>query len=185
MADMDAGTIAVETVFPFPWWVALLQGLAALGIGIFLVLQPLVTTVVLVTFLGWYWLVSGFFTFGSLFVDRTQWGWRVASGLLSIVAGGYIIGAPYMGAAVVVGTATLILGINGMIIGAVDIAKAFKGGGWGIGILGALSLVIGTVIAFNFTTYMLALPWIWGLFAIVSGVMGILGAFQLKKAQSA
>jgi len=168
-----------------PWWVTLLRGVAALGIGVLLVMQPGVTTVVLVVFLGWYWLVGGVFTLGSLFVDRTQWGWRVASGLLSIFAGAYIVASPLLGAAVVVGTATLILGINGMIIGIVDIVKAVKGGGWGIGVLGVLSIIIGGVIAFNFTSFMLALPWVWGAFAMVAGIAGILGAFQIKKLQAA
>jgi uncharacterized membrane protein HdeD (DUF308 family) len=187
MSDSTATlqTDAVEIAIAFPWWVALLQGLAALGVGIMLVTQPAVTTIILVTFLGWYWLFSGVFTLASLFGNRTQWGWRVASGLLSMFAGAYIIGSPLLGAAVVVGMATLILGINGMIIGAVDLAKAFNGGGWGVGVLGVLSFVIGAAIAFNFTSFMLALPWVWGVFAIIAGIVGIAGSFQLKKAQAA
>ena len=124
----------------FPWWVALLRGIALLVVGGYLLAYPARTTVFLIAVLGWYWLFSGIFTIGSLFVERSQWGWRLAGGLLSIVAGGYIIAAPYIGAVLVVGTVTLLLGINGMIIGVIDIVKAFKGAGWGIGFLGLFSL---------------------------------------------
>ena len=126
----------------------------------------------------------GLFELGSLFVDRTAWGWKLFSGIISVIAGGYIIAAPLLGAAVVVGIATLILGINGMIIGVVDIVKAFQGAGWGKGALGVLSFVIGAVIAFNFTSFMLALPWVWGLFMAIFGIAAIVMAFQIKKTQA-
>lgn len=166
----------------FPWWATLIQGIAAVVIGALLIFQPLPTTVTLVYFFGWWWLISGIFELGSLFVDRTAWGWRVFTGILSIFAGGYIIAAPLIGAAIVVGVATLLLGINGMIIGIVDLIKSFQGAGWGKGVLGALSFVIGAIIAFNFTTFMVALPWVWGVFATVFGVAAIFMAFQERKA---
>ena len=169
----------------FPWWLPLIQGIAALCVGLLLVAYPAKTTIVLVQFIGWYWLFAGVFSIISLFWDRTRWGWHLFDGIIGILAGGYIIGSPLLGAAVVVGTATLLLGIGGIIIGIIDIVKAAKGGGWGIGVLGAFSLIIGAAIAFNFTTYMLALPWVWGIFAIAGGIAGIIGSFQLKKAQGA
>ena len=166
----------------FPWWVTLIQGIAAVIIGALLIFSPVTTTVALVYFIGWWWLISGIFELGSLFVDRTAWGWRVFTGIISIFAGGYIIAAPLIGAVVVVGVATLLLGINGMIIGVVDLIKAFQGAGWGKGLLGLFSLVIGAVIAFNFTAFMIAMPWVWGVFAAVFGVAAIFMAFQQRKA---
>jgi uncharacterized membrane protein HdeD (DUF308 family) len=168
----------------FPWWLTLIQGIAALVVGLLLIFQTLPTTVVLVLFFGWWWLISGIFELGSLFVDRTAWGWRVFTGLLSIIAGLYIIGSPYLGTVIVVGVSTLLLGINGMIIGVVDIVKAFQGAGWGKGALGVLSLVIGAVIAFNFTSFMAALPWVWGIFAVAGGIAAIVYAFQVRKVQA-
>jgi uncharacterized membrane protein HdeD (DUF308 family) len=168
----------------FPWWATLIQGIAALIIGVLLIMSPARTTVALVYFIGWWWLISGIFELGSLFVDRTAWGWRVFTGILSIIAGGYIIAAPFIGAVVVVGVATLLLGINGMIIGVVDLIKAFQGAGWGKGVLGAFSLIIGAVIAFNFTSFMLALPWVAGFFVLVFGVFAIFGAFQQRKLEA-
>jgi uncharacterized membrane protein HdeD (DUF308 family) len=168
----------------FPWWATLIQGIAAVIIGALLIFQPLTTTVTLVYFIGWWWLIAGIFELGTLFVDRTAWGWRVFTGLLSIIAGGYIIAAPFLGAAIVVGIATLLLGINGMIIGVVDLIKAFQGDGWGKGVLGAFSFIIGAIIAFNFTSFMLALPWVFGAFALVFGALAVVAAFQQRTAQT-
>lgn len=47
-----------------PWWLILLQGLAALIIGIYLILYPVRTTIYLVQILGWYWLFAGLLTLG-------------------------------------------------------------------------------------------------------------------------
>lgn len=178
----DTMTAAPAAAPDFPWWLLLVQGIAALVVGVFLLMSPAVTTVILVQIFGWFWLFQGIFALGSLFVDRTQWGWRLFSGILSIWAGAYIIGSPLIGAAVFVGVMTLILGINGMIIGVLDLIKAFKGGGWGIGVLGALSLIIGAAITFNLAKYAVVLPWVWGVFAVIGGIMAIIGAFQLRKA---
>lgn len=166
----------------YPWWLLLLQGIAALAIGIWLLVSPVKSTVTLVYVLGWFWLFQGIFELISLIWYRAMWGWKVFSGLLGIIAGGYIISDPKLGAIVVVATATLLLGINGMIIGIVDLVKAFQGAGWGKGILGFLSLIFGAIIAFNFTKYMVALPWVWGIIAIGFGLAAIIMSFQVRKA---
>ena len=166
----------------FPWWVVLVQGIALVVIGGLLVTNTLVTTVLLVTFMGWWWLISGIFELGSLFSDRSAWGWRVFSGLLSIVAGAYIISTPLLGTAVVVGFATIMLGVNGIVLGVTQLAQAFQGAGWGRGILGAFNLIFGAVIAANWASLAVALPWIWGLFALFSGIVAIAGSFVVRKA---
>lgn len=181
MSDIAAGTVGARKQV-IPWWVALVQGIAALVIGLLLIFSPAGTTLALVYFFGWWWLISGIFDLGSLFVDRTAWGWRLFTGILGVFAGAYIIASPALGAAVVVGVATLMLGINGMLIGVADIAHAFQGAGWGRGALGVLSFIIGAVIAFNWTSFMLALPWVWGVFAIIGGISAIVLSFQMKKA---
>jgi uncharacterized membrane protein HdeD (DUF308 family) len=183
--EVMTAELAPKPGIVLPWWVLLLQGIAATVIGILLVTKTGVTTVTLVYFIGWWWLVGGVFELASLFMDRTAWGWKLFSGLLSLFAGAYVIASPLLGAAVIVGTATLLLGINGIIIGVADIVRSFQGAGWGKGVLGLLSAGLGAVIAFNFVSFAPTLPWLWGVFAIVFGIMGIVGAFAAKKAQSA
>ena len=42
------------------WWLFLLQGAAGIILGLMLLTAPGLTTVALVTFLGYYWLIMGF-----------------------------------------------------------------------------------------------------------------------------
>lgn len=168
----------------FPWWVTLVQGIAALVIGGLLLIQPKTTIVVLIQFLGWFWLIGGVFELIGLFWNHDQWGWKVFSGLLGVVLGGYIIGAPLMGALAVLGGYALFLGIGGIVVGIADVVKAFQGAGWGKGILGAFSILFGLFIAFNLLPAALALPWVFGVLGIVFGVAAIVMSFQIKKLQA-
>ena len=64
-------TTANKSVFSF-WWAPLLEGLAAIGFGAALFLQPAITLIVLTTFLGAYWLVDGLFKVVAAFSGRDQ-----------------------------------------------------------------------------------------------------------------
>jgi len=174
-----------EALREYPWWLVLLDGIAALGIGLLLFIAPAAATEALVVVFGWYWLITGLLALFSVIRDQTHRGWHLASGLLSVIAGIYIIGSPLVGTAILVGVATIMLGINGVLIGAADIGRAYHGGGWGIGVLGLLSIVIGAAIALDFPRFMGAMPWLWAVLATVAGVVGIVAAFQLRRAAPA
>jgi uncharacterized membrane protein HdeD (DUF308 family) len=77
-------------------------------------------------------------------------------------------------------TLVIILGIEGLIIGIVNLIQAFRGGGWGIGILGALSIVFGIILLSNLFVSAVALPFVAGAFGVVGGIIAIVYAFKLK-----
>ena len=79
-----------------PWWLVLLEGLAALIIGIYLIAYPIDTTIILVRMLGWYWLFVGIFTIVTILMDRTDWVWRAVNGILGILAGIVVINYPLL-----------------------------------------------------------------------------------------
>jgi uncharacterized membrane protein HdeD (DUF308 family) len=168
----------------FPWWLLLLQGVVSILVGLLLVTQPVGTTVLLVTFFGWYWLFAGIITLVSLAWNRANVGWRIASGLLSVIAGLWVISAgPIVGTIAVLGAATLVIGILGVLVGVSDLVRASRGAGWGVGVLGALSLIIGLAIVFDVPRYAVALPWVWGLLAIIGGVAAFVHSFTLRREQ--
>ena len=182
MTDVAASPTAIERAYP--WWALLIQGIAAVVIGGLLIARPASTTLVLVVFLGWWWLISGIFDIISLFWNRAQWGWKLVSGILGIIVGGFIIGAPLIGAASLLAAYALILGIGGVVYGVVDIVKAFQGAGWGRGVLGFFSVIFGLIIAFNLVPAAAALPWVFGIFGVAFGIAAIVMSFQVKKVQS-
>ncbi|NJN84083.1 MAG: hypothetical protein HC802_18620 [Caldilineaceae bacterium] len=78
-----------------PWWIVLIEGIAALVIGILLLQSPVETTVFLIQVLGIYWLITGIMSLVNIFIDSHMWGWKLFSGILGIVAGIWIIQHPW------------------------------------------------------------------------------------------
>jgi uncharacterized membrane protein HdeD (DUF308 family) len=175
-----ATTTASASPSPIPWWLVLIQGIAALVIGFFLLTSPAMTTAVLVTFLGLYWFISGIFGIVNIFIDKTAWGWKLFSGILGIIAGVVILQHPLWSTVLVPATLVLLLGIQGIIIGVINLVQAFQGGGWGIGILGVLSILLGFFLAFNPLAGALALPLVLGIFGVIGGIAAIIMAFRLR-----
>ena len=74
----------------------------------------------------------------------------------------------------------IVLGVQGLLVGIVGLIQAFQGAGWGAGILGAVSIIIGLWLLFNIGAATLALPWAIGLLAIVGGIAALVMAFQMR-----
>lgn len=176
---MTAGTATAEGQ-AVPWWVVLLEGIAALIIGILLITSPGATMAFLVLLLGIYWLISGIFSIVSIFVDSSQWGWKLFIGILGIIAGIIVIRHPAISTIVVPTVAVWLVGLLGIVIGVISIIQAFQGGGWGVGILGVLSILFGIVLIANPLIGALALPWVLGIFGIVGGIAAIIYSFRLR-----
>ncbi len=163
-----------------PWWVVLLQGIAAVILGLLLLAKPGMTMVVVVQLIGIYWFVSGLFQIVAIFIDHTQWGWKLFSGILGIIAGMIIIKHPLWSPIMLTSVLIIVLGIEGLIIGVINLIQAFKGGGWGVGILGALSILFGLVLLANVLLAAFSVPWFLGVLGIVGGIIAIFYSFRLK-----
>jgi uncharacterized membrane protein HdeD (DUF308 family) len=173
----DAWSLEAKEI---PWWVVLLQGIASLILGFFLVTAPGITTVVLVQVVGFYWLFSGILSIVLIFVDRSMWGWKLVVGILGIIAGLVVIQHPLWSAVLLPATVVVLIGIQGIIVGVIGLLQAFKGGGWGAGILGALSILFGLILVFNPLLAATVLPIVLGVLGLVGGIAAIVMAFRLK-----
>jgi uncharacterized membrane protein HdeD (DUF308 family) len=163
-----------------PWWLILLQGLFSVLIGLLLIFSPGVTTLVLIQFLGFYWFISGIFGLVSIFIDSSLWGWKLFAGILGILAGLAIIQNPLWSTLVVPSTLVIILGIEGMVIGMVNLIQAFSGGGWGAGILGVLSILFGLLLVANPLVGAATLVILLGILGLVGGISAIIYAFRAR-----
>src|SRR5215218_2307720 len=162
------------------WWLVLLEGIAAAIIGLFLLTAPGATLFVLVQVLGIFWLVGGLFRIVSIFLDSSLWGWKLVGGVLGILAGIVVLQHPVWSSVLVPAIYVIILGIQGLVLGGVNLVMAFRGEGWGIGILGALSIVFGLVLLFNVWIGVAALPFVLGAVGIVGGGAAIAIAFAMR-----
>jgi len=163
-----------------PWWLILIEGISAIILGFFFLRSPAQTTFWVTQFLGIWWFIGGIFDIVGIFMDKSRWGWKLFSGILGIIAGILIIGHPAWSTLIVPATLVIILGIEGIIIGIVYLIRAFQGGGWGAGILGALSIIMGIYLLANPAAATLALPWVAGLLLVVGGIALIVFAFKAK-----
>jgi uncharacterized membrane protein HdeD (DUF308 family) len=180
---MSADAMSFETK-QTPWWLILMGGILNIVIGVLLLSVPVKTVYTLVLAMGFYFIFSGIFNLIAMFVDHTAWGWKLFMGLISIIAGTLILRYPLMSALTIPSLIVLMLGIQGVIVGIVGLIMAFKGGGWGAGILGALSIVFGLIIMANWSApgMVLTLAWVAAIFLLVGGIAQIIQSFRQRSA---
>jgi uncharacterized membrane protein HdeD (DUF308 family) len=165
-----------------PWWLHLMGGLLNIIIGILLLTTPGKTVFMLVLTLGFYFLISGMFTLVGMFVDHSAWGWKLFIGIISILAGIVVVRHPLISTFEILPFIVLLIGIQGLISGILLLILAFKGGGWGSGVMGVLSILFGIILVINFANpgYIVALVWVTAIFALVGGIIQIFQAFQQR-----
>jgi len=167
-----------------PWWVLLVQGIAAIFLGFLFFTNPAATSIVVVRFIAIYWLITGIISLVRIFTDPHHRIWKLISGIIGILAGWFLLTSPGLESAALFGvTVVLLLAIQGIIMGIAELIEAFQGGGWGPGIIGVISIVIGMILLSQPLVTAAALPWVIGAFAVVGGVFAIVMAFRLKGAQ--
>lgn len=174
------------------WWLILLWGLLTILIGLFLITSPAVTAVMLFTLLGAYFVVGGIVDVISSLVHRgAGWVWRLALGVLYIVAGVAVLSAPVLSTIFGVAMLYYFLAFSAIIGGIVEIVQAvLKIGKLGLGavigglLIGVLQLAIGLFLLENPATGALTLVPVLGIFAIAAGIIAMIGAFQVKNLAS-
>jgi uncharacterized membrane protein HdeD (DUF308 family) len=163
------------------WWIFLLQGFAGVILGLMLVTEPGATVVALTTVLGFYWLITGLLGLVQVFVDRsTPWMWSLLSGLLGILAGLFVLRHPLVAALTVPTVIVIILGIQGVAMGALQIIGGFKGGGIGPFILGAINVLVGILLLGSPIAAALAVPIVFGVLLLIQGAGMIILAFRVR-----
>ena len=165
------------------WWLVLLQGIALLILGFLLLAAPQLTTLSLIVFLGIYWFVSGIFSIVEIFAGdkSTHWGWLLLYGVLGILAGLAVFRHPLLATVFIAELLAVFLGIAGIVMGIINLIRAFKGGGWGVGVLGVIDFFIGVLLLTSLSTITLALPFIIGILALTGGVVLIILSFRYRK----
>jgi uncharacterized membrane protein HdeD (DUF308 family) len=137
-----------------PWWLLFIEGIVAIFLGGILLWAPSNTQqntwTILVIILGFYWLVTGILSLVRLSQNQRALGWRLFTGILSIIAGGYILLFPSASASTLPLIALLALGVWACIHGVTRITAAFYGAGWVSAVLGILMLILGFILIVNF-----------------------------------
>ncbi|MCB0196634.1 MAG: DUF308 domain-containing protein [Anaerolineae bacterium] len=168
-----------------PWWVALINGIASLILGLLLISSPGMSTLILIQFMGFYWLIDGIISIVRIFTQTSDlhWGWLLARGILGILAGLAVINNPLWSTILIPTVLVIILGVQGIIGGIIGMIEGFKGGvKWGAVVVGAIGIIFGLILLTSPFMAALALPIVAGVFAIFGGIMAIIFSFQMRSA---
>ncbi len=173
------------------WWVLLIYGLLAALFGLYALTRPLGAAMAMTWALGVLALAEGLLGLLGLFglFDRNSAapkGWLALYAILSLLFGVLAVFNPVSmaGGLVLVLAAWLIVGGIFRIVFAIRVRKLISNE-WLLILSGALSIVLGVLMAMNpLAGVVVTTLWIGALF-LVYGVFQIVGAFRLRKFKSA
>lgn len=176
-----------------PWWVALLQGIFALGLGIALMVWPTEATLLLGQLLALYLLVSGVFeVIEGLRNPRTTTAANISfyKGIVGAVIGGLLLLLIFM-QAVSASTGFILLGIGLLVYGAVGLFLGFQrhsGNGKLLSLIAAALFVILGILSIWFQDAGVMDVWVaWTLVILGAGliVLAFMRRSNAKKAAAA
>jgi uncharacterized membrane protein HdeD (DUF308 family) len=166
------------------WWIIALQGVAALVFGVLALLWPGITLLALVFLFAAYALVDGVLALVSGIRrgdgGRPDW-WRVASGIVGIAAGIVAFAVPGITAYVLL----ILIAAWAIVSGAIELVAAYQlrdviRGEWLLALDGVVAILFGVALIVFPSAGALAVVWLIGTFAIVSGVILLMIAFRLR-----
>lgn len=133
---------------------------------------------------GAYWFVGGLFTLAGLVWDRTNLGWMVFTGVISMLGGLAIMVYPFFSSILVVGMLVFLIGFWAILIGAAKLYDSYLTKNAGTGILGILSVLFGLILLIYPIAGALSLALIAGFFALIGGISSVAFALTMRKAVS-
>jgi uncharacterized membrane protein HdeD (DUF308 family) len=175
----------VEPTGLFRWWVVLIEGVAAVIIGVLLFMAPQATFELVLELFGLFWLVVGVLRLAGAFTDPTDRGLNIAVGVAGVVAGLIVVRHPIWLAAALTMLISGLLGCAGVAIGALSLIQAFRGGGWGAAVVGVLSLLFGVLILLNPVLTGVAWIYLYAGASLIGGLIAIAMAFRIRKRSGA
>src|SRR3954469_23631287 len=174
--------LAVRPPDSWLWWLPLAFGFCAIILGVLLLALPGITALTLVVVMGVYWLIEGVFDAILALVHRApQWGWRLASGIISFLAGLFILAYPIMSTILTVGLLFWVLVIGAILSGIFNIIHGLQGSrSWGTVLLGVLKIALAVLLLQDPLAGSLSLVPVLGVLAIVNGIVAIVWATQYR-----
>ncbi len=172
------------------WWLFLLTGLILVAVGIWVFASPATAYLSLSILFGAGILIIG--CFETVFAISARkalegWGWTLASGLLDIVIGTYLLAYPAITMAIlpfILGFWLLFRGFSA--IGFSFEIKSYGDLNWGWSLVFAIGIIFFAVMILAVPAFGVANIVAWtGLSLIFAGVFRIIIAFRLKKWKNA
>jgi uncharacterized membrane protein HdeD (DUF308 family) len=168
-----------------PWGLVLVEGIVVALLGLVLLVAPGASLVFLVWLLGIYLLIAGIFRIIGIFLDASSWGWKLAAGILCLIAGLAILSNPLWSTTLASTWLVILVGFLAMLQGAAGLVVALQRGGWGMGALSVLGILLGLFLVINPLIGVAALTLILAIFMLIGGVGAVIQAFRMRRGAAA
>jgi len=174
------------------WWLVLLRAIAAILLGILLFANPGAVLMVIMIYIGVYWLIDGIFTVIASLRGRKNlehWGWAIFTGIISILAGLAVLSQPVLSALLTTTFFAYLVGFLAIVSGISSLVSGFRlhkaSGEWSMIIGGLMSLLFGLLLVFNPLFSSFVLLSMAGIFALIGGIILLLFAIRMRSAVKA
>jgi uncharacterized membrane protein HdeD (DUF308 family) len=168
-----------------PWGLVLVEGIVVALLGLILLVAPGASLFFLVLLLGIYLFIAGIFRIIGIFLDSSSWGWKLAAGILCLIAGLAILTNPLWSTTLASTWLVILVGFLAMLQGATGLIVAFRGEGWGMGALSVLGILLGLFLVINPLIGVAALTFILAIFMLIGGVGAVIQAFRMRREAAA
>ena len=166
------------------WWMLALRGVFAILFGLVALLLPRIALLAFIYVFAAYAIIDGIVAVFVSIRERgslNRWGWVLAEGILSVVAG--IVAVVYPGLTALV--LLYLVAAWAVLTGVTEIVAAFRlreqiSREWALGLAGLLSIVFGIILFIRPGAGLLAILWLVGIYAIIFGILFIVRAFQMR-----
>jgi uncharacterized membrane protein HdeD (DUF308 family) len=163
-----------------PWELVLVEGILVALFGLFLLVAPGASLFFIGQLLGLYLFIAGIFRIMSIFIDSSSWGLKLLVGVLCLIAGLAVLRHPLWSTIAAPAGLVVFVGILALFEGAAGLVVAFQGGGWGMGILSVLGILIGLILVLNPLIGVAAVTFILGIFMLIGGIGAVVQAFRMR-----
>src|SRR5215203_5403682 len=168
-----------------PWGLVLVEGIVVAFFGLILLVAPGASLVFLVWLLGIYLFVAGISRIVGIFLEASYWGWKLAAGILCLIAGLAVLSNPLWSTTLASTWLVIIVGFLAMLQGAAGLIVAFQGGGWGMGALSVLGILFGLFLVINPLIGVATLTLILAILMLIGGVGAVFQAFRMRREAAA
>jgi uncharacterized membrane protein HdeD (DUF308 family) len=167
------------------WWVLVVRGAMAILLGIFAFVWPQETIAALVLMFGAIALVDGTFAVVASIAGRSLTPYRwvlLLQGLLGIAVGVLTLLNPAITAvALLIYIAVWAIGMGVLQVAAAVTLRRESSGEWWLALGGIASVAFGLLLMWHPAEGALAVLWLIGSYALVWGVMLMLGGFDVRR----
>lgn len=162
---------------PVAWWAALIEAVVAIVLGTLLLFHGQAAPLILIQFLGLYFLIKGLLSLAAIFTNPRGWFLKLMIGILGLFAGILLLDHPFWRGLQSENNLVYLVAGVAFAIGVVTLFQVFVNGGFSAILLGLLSILIGLTLVW--TPAVLMIPPFIGILLVATGVILMIKSLSL------